>query len=138
MNGDGLEELVVLIVDDEKEMRLIMKSVLQDMGIRNIIEAEDAKHAHHILRYAFGKVDIILCDWNLPGESGMEFLHDLRGEDCRIPFLVISGRGDSQSVTLAKEASVAGYILKPFTPEQLEARIRGLLHRVNGMKACEN
>lgn len=130
MNGGDLADLTVMIVDDQKEMRFIIKSVLEEMGIKNILESEDAKHAHHIVQYAFRKVDVILCDWNLPGLSGLDFLHQLKDEGRNIPFFVISGRGDCESVALAKNEAVAGYILKPFSPEQLEAHICAALHRI--------
>jgi DNA-binding response OmpR family regulator len=79
-------------------------------------------------------VELILCDWNMPGRPGLDLLEELRLDGISPIFLIVSGRGDHDSVQEAKEAGVAGYIRKPFSPDQVESRILSALHRTKAMK----
>lgn len=123
MNAEKFAALNVLIIDDERDMRFILKMLLRGMGFHNIIEAHDAKHALQIIQTAPAPMDLILCDWNMPGQTGIQFLEEIALQGDVPPFLIISGRGDHDSVVVAKAAGVTGYIRKPFAPEQVETRV---------------
>lgn len=135
MSDPDLSAINALIVDDERDMRHIIRTVLQNFGIREVCEAHDVKSALHIYRSSVRPVDLILCDWNMPGQCGIELLKELTYDGTIPPFLIISGRSDHDSVMMAKEAGVSGYIRKPFTPEQVESRILQALQRRNAAKA---
>ena len=68
---------------------------------------------------AFDFVNVIICDWNMPNMNGVEFLRQLRSVDAEIPFLMVTGRTDVNSVVEAKSSGVTAYISKPFSPQQL-------------------
>jgi len=119
-----LSELKVLVVDDTGEARSMMKNMLMDIGITQIFEAADGREGMKFMDAAFDFVDIVLCDWNMPGMDGISLLRQLRSVDPRFPFLMITGRGDIHSVSEAKTAGVSGYILKPFSMTQLETKLR--------------
>lgn len=123
MNAQELEHVHVLIVDDDRDMRVILKSFLKDMGIHHVTEASDSRHALQIVQSAFRPIDLILCDWNMPGLSGIEFVEEVALAGHHPQCLMISGRGDTDSVLVARAAGVSGYIRKPFDPEHLEARV---------------
>ncbi len=74
-------------------------------------------------------VDLVLCDWNMPGMSGLDFLRQVRSVGLEIPFLMVTGRADKESVIEAKDAGVSAYIAKPFSQTQLEAKLRILVAR---------
>lgn len=123
-----LARLKVLIVEDQPESRMILRDILGDLGIAQIYEADDGRNA---LQYMSGKnVDLILCDWNMPVMSGMEFFRALREKGDATPFLMITGRSDHNSVMEARSTGVEGYIRKPFSPQQIETRLRILAARM--------
>lgn len=119
-----LEGLKILVIDDTHEARLMLKNMLGTIGVTQIFEAVDGREGMRFLDSAFDFVDIVLCDWNMPGMSGLELLRQLRSVDPKFPFMMITGRGDITSVSEAKGAGVSGYILKPYSIVQLETKLR--------------
>jgi DNA-binding NtrC family response regulator len=122
--GDELEKLRVLIVDDQQEMRSMIKGMLMEMGITQTFEASDGKEALSFSDAALDMVDVVICDWNMPKLSGVEFLRQMRSVSPEMPFLMITGRSDIDSVAEAKASGVTAYIRKPFSPAQLETKLR--------------
>jgi DNA-binding NtrC family response regulator len=122
--GDELEKLRVLIVDDQQEMRSMIKGMLMEMGITQTFEASDGKEALSFSDAALDMVDVVICDWNMPKLSGVEFLRQMRSVSPEMPFLMITGRSDVDSVAEAKASGVTAYIRKPFSPAQLETKLR--------------
>ena len=130
---DDLTKLKVLVIEDKEDARAMIKNMLTELGITQVFEASDGKQGMDFMDMSFDFVDIILCDWNMPSMSGMDLLKQLRSVDPDFPFLMITGRGDISSVSSAKAAGVSGYVLKPFSMMQLEAKLRVLFHRHNLM-----
>lgn len=125
-----LEDLKILIVDDQTEVRSMMRNMLMEMGVTQIFDAPDGRDALTFMDSAFDFVDLVVCDWNMPHMTGVEFLRQLRSVDPSIPFLMVTGRGDMQSVVEAKSSGVTGYIRKPFSPAELEAKLRILMQKL--------
>ena len=123
------DDLKILVVDDQIEARTMMRNMLLELGITQIFEASDGREALEFIDAAFDFVELILCDWNMPQMSGVELLRQLRSVDPDLPFLMITGRGDMESVVEAKSSGVTGYIRKPFSPKQLEAKIRIVMQK---------
>jgi len=67
------------------------------------------------------KIDLILSDWEMPGMTGEQFLREIRGSEhySKVPFIMVSSRGDRDHVVTAVKAGVSDYITKPFTPDEL-------------------
>lgn len=124
-----LSDLKILIVEDQSEARLMVRNMLTMMGINQVFEAKDGKKAFEFIDDAPELVDLIICDWNMPGMSGVELLRQFRSVDFETPFLMVTGRTDKLSVLEAKNSGVSGYIGKPFSPDQLEAKIRAILYK---------
>lgn len=126
-----LSALKILIVEDQPESRMILRDILGDLGVVEIYEADDGRSALHYMGGAGAKgVDLILCDWNMPVMSGMEFFRALREQGNVTPFLMITGRSDHHSIMEARSTGVEGYIRKPFSPQQIETRLRILAARM--------
>jgi len=123
-------KLRILIVDDQQESRFFLRSVLSDLGVNQVFEAKDGRGALEFMDYGQDLVDIIFCDWNMPALPGIDFLKQIRGAGIDIPFMMITGRCDHESVLLAKSHGVNVYIRKPFSPLQIEAKLRVLLKRL--------
>ena len=125
-----LTDLRVLLVDDQMESRSLLRNMLSELGVSQVFDAPDGKEALSFLDNAFDFIDMIICDWNMPHMSGVELLRQLRTVNAETPFLMVTGRGDLDSVTEAKTSGANGYILKPFSATQLEAKLRILLRRM--------
>lgn len=128
--GD-ISDLKVLIVEDQQEARAMIKNMLMELGINQVFESPDGREALRFIDSAFDFIDLIICDWNMPEMNGVELLRQLRTVDPDLPFLMVTGRADMGSVVEAKSSGVTGYVSKPFSAQQLEAKLRIILHRMN-------
>ncbi len=121
-----MEQLKVLIVDDQPEVRSLIRDVLAETGVHQVFEAANGKEAMQFVDADFDIVNMIICDWNMPGMSGVEFLQQIRTVFPEMPFLMITGRCDKNSVMHAKMAGVTAFIKKPFSPDELECKLKVL------------
>jgi two-component system, chemotaxis family, chemotaxis protein CheY len=113
----------VLVVDDFATMRKIVKNVLKQISIDNVVEAENGKHALTVLKSE--DIDLIISDWMMPEMTGIEFLKVCKEDDekKKIPFIMVTAEGQKDSVMEAIKSGVDNYIVKPFTPEKLKEAI---------------
>ena len=93
----------VLIVDDFQSMRKIIMEAIQELGITEVVEANDGHEALEKVRQCLDKkqlFDLILCDQNMPKVSGLDFLKALRAtpETSKIPFIMITAESDREDV----------------------------------------
>ncbi len=110
----------VLIVDDSRVMRRIIKGFLQRLGFSAIVEAANAKSAGKII--AEGGVDLVISDWSMQGITGFDLLTAVRGDDKtrNLPFVMISAEGQLFHILKAFRAEVSQYLVKPFSFRQFE------------------
>jgi len=121
----------ILVVDDYSNMRRITKSTLRRMGYTNILEADNGEVA---LRLAMSKkIDLIISDVNMPKMNGIELLQAVRSEPriADLPFIVITGEADKEIILAAAKAKVSEYILKPYSPDILEAKINKVMNKAS-------
>lgn len=128
-------DLKVLIVEDQSEARAMLRNMLSELGVTQIFEASNGREGLTFFDSAFDLVDFIVCDWNMPGMTGVEFLRQVRSVDADTPFLMVTGRGDMNSVTEAKKCGVTGFIKKPFSAAQLEAKMRIIVAKKEDRKS---
>ena len=128
---EGFERFKILVVEDQAEARAMLKEMLAELGITQVFEATDGREALRFLDSAFDFINLIVCDWNMPGMSGVDVLKQLRSVDQDMPFLMLTGRSDMDSVVEAKSAGVTAYIRKPFSPAQLEVKLRIIRQKAN-------
>ena len=119
----------ILLVEDQAEARAMMRNMLLEMGVNQIFEAPDGREALKFIDNAFDFIDLIICDWNMPAMSGVELLRQLRTVDPSMPFLMVTGRTDLESVIEAKSSGVTAYIRKPFSAKQLEAKLKIITYK---------
>lgn len=112
----------ILIVDDSKTMRTIIKRSVDSLGSFNVIEAGDGAVA--LQQFQESSFDVVLSDWNMPNMDGLEFLTAVRGINKDIPFIMITTEAERSRVVTAIQAGVSDYLTKPFTPEDLQAKLR--------------
>lgn len=110
----------VLVVDDASFIRDMVKRQLREHipGIE-VVDASDGQRAVSLLKKQ--PFDLILSDWEMPGMSGEELLRWVRSEEAhsKVPFVMVSSRGDRSFVIKAVEAGVSDYLTKPFSADEL-------------------
>lgn len=127
-----LDKARIMIVDDQADMRAMIRHMLGELGVNQVFEASDGKQAMSFIDDAMDMIDIIICDWNMPAMSGVEVLRQLRSVDDKMPFLMVTGRSDISSVSEAKASGVTAYISKPFSLVQLETKLKAIISRQGG------
>ncbi|MBQ9537101.1 MAG: chemotaxis response regulator CheY [Desulfovibrionaceae bacterium] len=113
----------VLIVDDFSTMRRIVRNILRQLGIANVVEADDGTTAWDILNRE--KIDFIVSDWNMPKMAGIDLLRKVRASEqfANLPFLMVTAEAQQENIIEAVQAKVSNYIVKPFTAETLKQKI---------------
>ncbi len=121
-------EINILIVEDEKAIRDMIKfSFFNSQFI--LTEAEDVNQARDLI--ANKRPDLILLDWMLPGKSGLDFAKELRADKktADIPIIMLTARYEERDKINGLTAGVDDYVVKPFSPKELIARIHAVLRR---------
>ena len=119
---------LLLIVDDDEVNRDILARNLERLGHRALM-APNGKEALALLEQH--KVDLVLLDFMMPEMDGVEVLDTIRSSDqiCHVPVLMLSASDELEQVALSIEAGAEDYLLKPFEPVLLRARINAALER---------
>jgi two-component system, chemotaxis family, chemotaxis protein CheY len=115
-----LSALCVLIADDSVFMRRVLRSMLQGLGVRRIVEAEDGAVALETLETH--APDVVLLDWLMPVIDGREFLRLVRQPRHRaayVPVIVVSGYTDRKHVSTARDAGANAVLAKPLSAASL-------------------
>ncbi len=118
----------ILIADDSRVMRSIVDRIVLSIGYDSV-HAGNGREVMEILRKEQGEVGLVLLDWNMPELTGYQVLCAMQ-KDClyrNIPVLMISTESEDDKMTAALDAGAAGYLPKPFTSEQLAAKIQEVL-----------
>ncbi len=120
-------KLRVLVVDDSSTMRRIVKTALRDIGMRNIVMAEDGDEAWDTLQN--DTIDLVLSDHKMPRMSGEEFLKLVRADERykTLPFIMVTAEAFRDNVMNAVKLGVSNYIVKPFSASQLQDKIEKVL-----------
>jgi two-component system phosphate regulon response regulator PhoB len=118
----------VLIVEDESPILELLALNISQAGY-NPLRAISAEHAEKLINEALP--DIILLDWMLPGMSGIDFAKKLRSNALTksIPIIMLTARSDELDKVKGLEVGADDYITKPFSPRELNARIKAVLRR---------
>lgn len=113
----------VLVVDDFETMRKIIKNVLKQINLEDVLEAENGKQALNVLKSQ--GADLIISDWIMPEMTGIDFLKACKGDETirKIPFIMVTAEAQKDNIMEAIKSGVDNYIVKPFTPEKLREAI---------------
>lgn len=115
----------VLVIDDEPQIRRVVRNALQPLATR-IIEAASA--AEGIDAAAAEQPELIILDLGLPDRDGVDVCHDLRAFTSK-PIIVLSARHQEREKVAALDAGADDYVTKPFSTAELQARVRARLRR---------
>ena len=119
---------LVMVIEDEKEIRDLVRYNLERAGFR-VATAADGEEG--IQRVFAARPDVLVLDLMLPGRNGLEILRELRQEPTTkdLPVVVLTARGAEMDKLLGFEHGADDYMVKPFSPRELVARVRALLKR---------
>jgi len=116
----------ILVADDESHIREVVKAYLEREGYE-VVEAGDGETALALAREQ--QPDLIVLDVMLPGRSGFEILRALRGEGSRVGVLMLTARDDVIDRVAGLELGADDYVIKPFEPREVVARVGAILRR---------
>ena len=104
-------------------MRRIVRNILRQIGLANVVEADDGTTAWEILNRE--KIDFIVSDWNMPKMPGIDLLRKVRASEQfgNLPFLMVTAEAQQENIIEAVQAKVSNYIVKPFTADTLKQKI---------------
>jgi two-component system, OmpR family, KDP operon response regulator KdpE len=123
----------ILVVDDEPQITRVLRATLSSQGY-DVRTAPDGEEALAV--FAEWPADLVITDLSMPGMTGVELCRSLR-KRTSIPIIVLSVRGDDRTKVQALDSGADDYVTKPFSSNELLARIRANLRRPNPDAATE-
>lgn len=121
----------ILVVDDERKFVNVLRGYLEHAGF-GVVTANDGNQALAVFRHE--KPDLILLDLNLPEMDGLDVARTVRRESST-PIIMVTARVDETDRLIGLELGADDYIVKPFSPREVVARVRAVLRRVEGAAA---
>jgi len=110
-----------LVADDSRVMRRIIIRALEEVGISNVVEANDGDEA--IAEFGKQEFALVLTDWNMPKKNGLEVIQGIRATGSKVPIIMITTESEKGRVFSAIEAGVTDYLVKPFDADTLRGKV---------------
>ncbi|MEY3808311.1 MAG: hypothetical protein RI893_1287 [Pseudomonadota bacterium] len=113
----------ILIVDDSASMRTLTKAILREAGFTHVFDAPGGAEAMLMMRKI--KINIVVCDWNMPGMSGLDLFKAVKA-DVKLetpPWIMLTSSSEGDKVKEAIMAGITSYIVKPFKPDNLVKQV---------------
>ena len=124
----------ILVVDDETKIRMIIKEYAEFEGYE-VVQASDGMEA--VEKAKSDNFDIIIMDVMMPRLDGYSAVKEIN-KDKKTPVIMLSARGEEYDKLFGFEIGVDDYVVKPFSPKELMARIKAVLGRASGQQHMEN
>ncbi len=116
----------ILIVDDERNVRMVYRSALETEGF-DVTEAESGAAA--VQKFAKSKFDVAVLDLRMPEMDGLELLEAMRDKNIKTPAVIITAYGDVPNAVKAMKLGAIDFLAKPVTPEQLRTLLNEVIER---------
>lgn len=129
-----MDKLKILVVDDEERMRKLVRDFLIKRDYE-VLEAEDGSQALDIF-YEVRDIALIILDVMMPKMDGWQVCREIR-EDSKVPIIMLTAKGDERDELQGFKLGVDEYIVKPFSPKILVARVEAILRRTSLLAAEE-
>ena len=122
-------DMAILVVDDHHVMRKTIAYFLRQIGLKNLLFAEDGEVAWSVINEK--RVDLLLLDWNMPEMSGLTLLEKIRQSETyeKMPVVMVTAESGEEHVLSAISAGVTDYIVKPFAPAVLHKKVKDVAER---------
>jgi two-component system, chemotaxis family, chemotaxis protein CheY len=136
----ALNDVHVLVVDDNRQMRLLVRSLLRAGGLTNVTEADNAAHAIELMREH--QVDLAIVDWMMQPVDGLSFTRMVRWDSGSpnpyMPILMLTAHTEISRVAAARDAGVSGFIKKPISARLLFDRVGNALTDTRMFVRCDD
>jgi two-component system, OmpR family, phosphate regulon response regulator OmpR len=127
IEGEGLiEQPHILVVDDDKRIRELLRSYLMENGYAVSLAASPAEARERMRGIAF---DLLILDVMMPGETGLSLISELRSKGFDVPVLMLSAMAEPHDRISGLQSGSDDYLSKPFEPQELLLRLKSLLRR---------
>ncbi len=127
----------VLIVEDEESLTLLLRYNLEAAGyaVESVARGDEAE-----LCIAEDAPDLVLLDWMLPGVSGVELCRRIRArrDTQRLPIIMLTARQSERDIIEGLKTGLDDYMIKPFSPDELAARVQTVLWRANKKRFADS
>jgi CheY-like chemotaxis protein len=135
----GIGDIYVLVVEDNRPMRVLLRGLLGAVGVKNVIEAETAEAGMQALS---GPVDLVLLDWQMQPVDGLAFARMVRWSPASprpyVPIVMLTAHTEIWRVAAARDAGVNGFVKKPISAQLLLDRISTALTDTRMFVRCQN
>jgi two-component system, chemotaxis family, chemotaxis protein CheY len=124
-----IPSLRILVIEDEAFMRRLVMRVLYELGAKHTYEAENGSDGLSQVKTLAGKLDLVICDLEMPVLNGLKFIEGLRkGVACKessdVPVIILTGHSDEENIQKAVQLGIQGFLVKPISSLALEKRIK--------------
>lgn len=116
----------ILVVDDDHHIRELVKVLVEEAGIGEVLEAADGIEALEMMEAQ--RADMVILDIMMPNMDGWELCRELR-QIYEMPILMLTAKGDTRQIVKGFDLGTDDYLVKPFEPAELIVRVRALLKR---------
>lgn len=114
---------LVLIADDDPDIRMLVRLRLERSGY-DVVAASDGLEALQVASET--NPDLVILDVTMPGITGVEVTRALRARQATLPVVLLTAHADEANVAQGATAGADAYVTKPFSPQELESRVRAL------------
>lgn len=114
-----------MVVDDSRAMRMCLAKTLTQSGFA-VVQAADGQQGLETLAREGANIELILVDWNMPGMDGLEFVKSVRAQPdfAGVRLMMVTTETEIEQMSRALEAGADEYIMKPFTPDAIQDKLR--------------
>lgn len=111
----------VLVADDDQAIRRLTSRLLGDVGVEEIVEAEDGREA--LERLSHSRFDLVVLDWRMPSVDGLELVRKVRADGSKVPIVLVTAEARKERVVEALRAGATDYLVKPFDNDVLRKKL---------------
>ncbi len=137
--GYSFENIKILIVEDNKPMLLLLKSVLQSFGVVNITTALDGEEG--FTKFCSTNPDLVITDWMMKPCDGIELSRKIRNErkspNQYVPIILMTGFTEKKRVINARDVGITEFLAKPFNARDLYKRLQRIIEQPRLFVRCE-
>jgi two-component system chemotaxis response regulator CheY len=120
---ESVKDLTVLVVEDSRGALSQMKGMLAYLEVGRVFTARDGEEALDFLGDCEEPLDLVLCDWHIPGPTGLDVLRHVRTVAPGLPFIMVTGAADLDSIIEARRSGATAYIVKPYSQDELGRKL---------------
>ena len=129
MQHTYLSKVKILVVDDQRFSRVLLRRILGVLGCRRITEANSADQGWDII--LLNSPDLLIVDWEMQESDGLELVrrirHDEASPDKYLPIIMLTAHSERARIVIARDAGVNEFIIKPLSPEILFKRLDSVI-----------